>query len=467
MRRPSLTLRLTLAFTLLVAASCALVSVSLYRSLCAELVWRDNQTLLNRAAQLRQLLLDGAEPRALPLYFNRMMDTRQDILRISRPNGVTLVDINQAKVTVPPIAPSSQPGSLTATLLHSWQTPQGVPAAAIALAGRDAQGPVTIMVARVSQERDQVLAGYRQRSLFISLAAALLAAIVSPLLIRKSLGAIHRLSHQTAQTDSRALALPLPLGDLPAELLPLGRSLNVMRQRLAEDFSRLTQFADDLAHELRTPVNILLGQNQVMLQRRRSAEEYETLLAGNIEELEHMTRLIGNILFLSRADHRNVALDQQMLDANALIQATVDFLEPLADEKNIRFDIDARGELFADRLLLQRTLTNLLTNALRHTPENERIRIAAHSEAGITTLSVANPGEPIGEPENLFKRFWQADNARNTPGTGLGLAISQAIVRLHAGELGYRHQQGWNLFILTLPLPAGGRSRQATDNAFA
>lgn len=450
MRRPSLTLRLTLAFTLLVALCSALVSVSLYRALSGELIWRDNQTLLNRGAQLRQLLLDGAEPRSLPLYFNRMMDTRQDILRISRPDGSVIVDINQANVRVPPIAASAPGAALSDALLHAWQTPQGVTATGMALTGRDAQGPVIIMVARVAAEREQVLEAYRRQSLFISLTAMVLAVIISPLLIRKSLGAIKKLSQQTAQTHSQALE-PLPLDTLPVELLPLGRSLNIMRQRLAEDFTRLTQFADDLAHELRTPVNILLGQNQVMLQRPRSAQEYEALLAGNIEELEQMTRLIENILFLSRADHRNVALDKQRLDAQAFIQSTVDFLEPLAEEKHIRVEIDAQGELCADRLLLQRTLTNLLTNALRHTADNGQINITARSTGATATLSVANPGEPITEPEQLFRRFWRADNARQTPGAGLGLAISQAIVKLHGGEIAFHHRQGWNTFTLSLP----------------
>ncbi|WP_024554484.1 heavy metal sensor histidine kinase [Franconibacter helveticus 513] len=450
MRRPSLTLRLTLAFTLLVALCSALVSVSLYRALAGELVWRDNQTLLNRGAQLRQLLLDGAEPRSLPLYFNRMMDTRQDILRISRPDGRVIVDINQAKIAVPTIAPSAPGAALSEAALQTWLTPQGVTATGMALTGRDAQGPVVIMVARVAAEREQVLEAWRRKSFYISLGAMLLAVIASPLLIRRSLGAIRKLSRQTAQTHSLALE-PLPLNTLPAELLPLGRSLNIMRQRLAEDFTRLTQFADDLAHELRTPVNILLGQNQVMLQQSRSTNEYEALLAGNIEELEQMTRLIENILFLSRADHRNVALEKRPLDAAAFIQATVDFLEPLAEENHLRFATQAQGELFADRLLLQRTLTNLLTNALRHTEPGGQIKISVHHEETTSTLTVANPGEPISEPQNLFRRFWRADNARHTPGAGLGLAISQAIVKLHGGELVYRHQQGWNCFIVMLP----------------
>lgn len=452
MRRSSLTLRLTLAFTLLVALTSALLSISLYRSLSHELRGRDDQTLVNRAAQLRQLLLDGAEPRALPLYFNRMMNTRLDVLRIARPDGQRLVEVNQRGLALPALQPVAASQSPSAARLQRWQADGSAEAAAMALVGADANGPLVITVARIAEDRQQVLARYRQHSIMICLGAILLAAILSPLLIRRSLRTIARLSQQTARTDSRGLARPLPLEALPAELLPLGRSLNVMRQRLAGDFSRLTQFADDLAHELRTPVNVLLAQSQVMLQQPRSVAEYQQLLAGNIEELEQLTRLIENILFLSRADHHNVPLKRERIDAAAFIHGVVDFLEPLAEEQGVRFAVSADGELLADRLLLQRTLTNLLTNALRYAPAGGEIRIIARHEGEQMRLSVANQGEPIAEVEKLFTRFWRGDQARHSPGNGLGLAISAAIVALHRGTLSVAHQDGWNVFSVRLPM---------------
>ncbi len=158
MRSPSLTLRLTLIFTLLVAFACGVTGISLYRSLSAELLWRDDQTLLNRASQLRQLLTDGAEPRQLPLYFNRMLDTRQDLLLIKRTEGETLVNINQAGVTLPTLAPVPPGRGVNEEALYRWQRPDGVYVSALALTASDARGPLIITVARVAQERAQMLA---------------------------------------------------------------------------------------------------------------------------------------------------------------------------------------------------------------------------------------------------------------------------------------------------------------------
>lgn len=105
MYSPSLTLRLTAIFTLIMALACGGISLILYNALRSELVWRDDQTLINRAAQLRQLLEDGAQPESLPLYFNRMVDIRQDILSI-RPQHAQNVTINHTGVALPDIAPT-------------------------------------------------------------------------------------------------------------------------------------------------------------------------------------------------------------------------------------------------------------------------------------------------------------------------------------------------------------------------
>lgn len=96
--------------------------------------------------------------------------------------------------------------------------------------------------------------------------------------------------------DSRE---PVEVSTLPRELKPLGQALNKMHHALVKDFERLSQFADDLAHELRTPINALLGQNQVTLSQTRSIAEYQKTIAGNIEELENISRLTENILFLA------------------------------------------------------------------------------------------------------------------------------------------------------------------------
>lgn len=450
MHSPSLTLRLTVIFTLIMALACGGISLILYNALRSELVWRDDQTLINRAAQLRQLLEDGAQPESLPLYFNRMVDIRQDILSI-RPQQAQNVTINHTGVALPDIAPTPVNTPPSAQQLHRWRSADDMDASALSLQANSPHGPVTVTLARVARERAMMLERYRQQSILVSLAAILLCAALSPLLIRRGLRAIGRLSQIVAETASDRLNQPVPLQAIPQELLPLGKALNAMRQSLSTDFIRLTQFADDLAHEIRTPINVMLGQNQVALGHQRSVAEYQALLEGNIEELEALSRLTENILFLARATHHNIRLNQETFSLSEALEMVVDFLEPLAEEREMAIELNAQGSLTADKMLFQRAITNLLTNAIRYAPGNGTIAVSTIQGGNSVEIEVANDGEPLAEPEKAFERFWRGDNVRHTAGSGLGLSLVSAIAALHGGSAYYRHAQGKNIFGLRLP----------------
>ena len=445
MHRLSLTLRLTIVFIVLVTLACTGITFTLYRALKNELIWRDEQTLINRGAQLRQLLLDGAEPASLPLYFNRMVDTHQDILVIHPARGKDVV-INHTGVTLPPVATLPVEQAATARALYRSRVNNGDEITVLGLQGSFDALPVTIIVARINSERARVLASYRQKSLFISITVILLSTFLSPLLIRQSLRTIRMLSEITATTKADQLNQPVPVSTLPAELLPLGNAMNIMRNRLAEDFARLTQFADDLAHELRTPVNILLGQNQVALIQKRTPEHYQQLIEDNIEELENLSRLTDNILFLSRAEHHNVSLKKERLPLHEVLENIIDFMDSLAEEQAVSLSLDASGWVFADKILFQRAVINLLTNAIRHAPEQSQISIRAHSDHTAAEVLVANQGLPLTETDKLFRRFWRGDNSRHTSGSGLGLSLVSAIAKLHDGQCWYQHCNGENVF---------------------
>lgn len=170
MTSPSLTLRLTAIFTLIMAMACGGISLILYKALRSELVWRDDQTLINRAAQLRQLLEDGAHPSSLPLYFNRMVDIHQDILSI-RSQHEQNVSINHTGITLPAISPTPVSTPPSEKQLHRWINADKTEASALSLQANSSLGPVTITLARVARERALMLERYRQQSILVSLAA--------------------------------------------------------------------------------------------------------------------------------------------------------------------------------------------------------------------------------------------------------------------------------------------------------
>ncbi|AFJ46419.1 heavy metal sensor histidine kinase [Shimwellia blattae] len=445
----SLVQRITLSMVVLMALTCGAVVATLYHGLQRALILRDEQTLSNRAEQIDQLLRDGAPAQTLPRYFDRMMDTAQDILVIQPARGEAIV-MNRTGVVLPE---SFSRRAFDAGKINHLTDRDGVDISLLRIASRAGEMPVLLTVARVARTRGEMLASYHRLSLVVCAGAIVLCLVISPLLIRRGLRAIRVLSRMTETISSAQLGQPLAAERLPEELLPLAAALNRMRARLAEDFTRLTQFCDDLAHEMRTPVSVLLGQNQVMLSKPRTVADYQRLIEDNIEELEGLTRLTDSLLFLARAEHRNVGLERQTFAPGELLADICAFLAPLAEEKQLALRVQAGGQLNADKLLFQRAVINLLTNGIRHAPAGSAVHITALARPGSLTIEVANPGPPLARPDRLFQRFWRGEDARHTPGSGLGLALVSAIAALHGGEAGYRHQRGSNIFFIRFSQP--------------
>jgi two-component system heavy metal sensor histidine kinase CusS len=201
----------------------------------------------------------------------------------------------------------------------------------------------------------------------------------------------------------------------------------------------------------------MLGRTQVALSRSRTADELREVLEGNVEELERQSALINDMLFIARADHGTDVIQVEPVDLVAESQRVADYLSLIADEKGVEIQVLGEAQvLSADRLLVQRAITNLLTNAVRHSTLQGRVTIKIAAKGGLAKLEVANDGQTIA-PEHLervFDRFFRADPARSRDagGSGLGLAIVRSIARVHQGEISVRSSGGHTSFVLQLPI---------------
>ncbi|ENK6891666.1 heavy metal sensor histidine kinase [Escherichia albertii] len=449
MKRLSITLRLTLLFILLLSVAGSGIVWTLYSGLASELKWRDDTTLINRTAQIKQLLIDGVNPDTLPVYFNRMMDVSQDIL-IIHGTGINKI-VNRTNVNNDMLnnIPASETISI-AGIYRSIINDTEIDALRINI--DEVTPSLTVTVAKLASARHNMLEQYKINSIIICVVTIILCSVLSPILIKTGLRDIKKLCGVTENMNYNDISEPVETSSLPGELKPLGKALNKMHQALVKDFERLSQFADDLAHELRTPINALLGQNQVTLSQTRSLSEYQKTIAGNIEELENISRLTENILFLARAQKSNVLINFELLSLKREVENLIDYLEYLSDEKDIHFKIDCDRQIHADKILLQRMLSNLIVNAIRYSPEKSLIYIASFlDENSYLNIDIASPGARINEPEKLFRRFWRGDNSRHSVGHGLGLSLVKAIAELHGGSATYHYINNNNVFRIILP----------------
>ncbi len=286
---------------------------------------------------------------------------------------------------------------------------------------------------------ESLLARYRQDLGIALLTGLVVAALIGGWITRRGLRPIAEITRATERVGIEHLDYRIQTGRWPRELASLASAFDQMLERLQESFERLSQFSADLAHELRTPINNLMGEAQVTLARTRTPGEYARVLQSALEEYNRLARMIDSMLFLAQADRARLALNRAPLDALAELRAVADFYQALADEQGVQLVCEGNGTIFADPLLLRRALSNLLSNALKYSAPGGRIVLRAGGLDGATVLSVTDTG--IGIPAEhlprLGDRFYRVDPSRtdSPDGAGLGLAIVKSIVALHGGKL--------------------------------
>lgn len=270
----------------------------------------------------------------------------------------------------------------------------------------------------------------------------------------RGLASLRHISRLAAGITAKHLTTRLPEEGSPPELRSLAQSFNEMLARLDEAFRRLSEFSADLAHELRTPISNLQTQTQVILSRTRTAQEYRAALQSSAEEYERLARMINDMLFLAKADNRLLVPKLERFEVANMAAGVIEFLGILAEEHGIRLVIAGSVTVTADRLLLHRVITNLMSNAIRHCQPGGTITIRLSSDGAGALIVVENPGSiPTDHLPHLFERFYTGDPARHRggEGAGLGLAIVRSIIEAHRGEITAESNAGLTRFCIRLP----------------
>ena len=240
---------------------------------------------------------------------------------------------------------------------------------------------------------------------------------------------------------------------LPEELQQLASSFNGVLERQEIAWRQLDSFNADVAHELRTPLTNLIGQTQLGLSRRRSHDELEELLGSNLEELERMTSIVNDMLFLSHAHAGEHASQLTKVSLREETLKTAEYVEPSFAEKQLSLDVEGDVTAHIDRRLFHRSLANLLENSARHSPPNSTVTVRLSDKGHQACVEVSNTGDPIA-PEHLrrlFERFYRVDTsrARSDAHHGLGLSIVRAVAIMHQGDVFARSENSINTFGLT------------------
>jgi two-component system, OmpR family, heavy metal sensor histidine kinase CusS len=261
------------------------------------------------------------------------------------------------------------------------------------------------------------------------------------LLARRALAPVDRMAAEAAQITASRLDRRLDVPKSDDELGRLGATLNGMIARLERSFEETRRFTADAAHELRTPLAVMRNVAEVALQLPREPEHYRRVLGDVLEEVERLTRLAEQLLFLCREDAGLVPLALTETRLDDMVRDLAEHMSVVAGAKGLTLECCdlASCPIRADVDQLRRLLFNLLDNAVKFTPSGGTIRIelARSDEHALVAVADTGIGIPSEHLDRVFERFYRVDPARNreTDGTGLGLAICRSIADAHGGQI--------------------------------
>jgi two-component system heavy metal sensor histidine kinase CusS len=333
----------------------------------------------------------------------------------------------------------------------AWATSAG--------AGDAAQGKPQRFIYTVALDTSTeqgVLHDYRNKLLLVLIGGSVISAFIGTFVARRGIRPIEEISAAAHRITANALAERVGSMAWPRELAGLATEFDAMLQRLEDSFRRLSQFSADIAHELRTPINNLMGEAEVALSRERTSGEYAKVIASSLEECHRLAELIDSLLFLARAENADLSLQKSWFQIADELANLLSYHELAAAELGVALGFSGDAMLFADITLFRRAISNVVANALRHTASGGNVSVEVHPERDAVKILTRDNGTgiPAEHLPRLFDRFYRVDASRNTAmaGTGLGLAIVKTIMDLHGGSVTIQSELGKGTLV-TLVFP--------------
>ncbi|MBC2382259.1 heavy metal sensor histidine kinase [Pseudomonas sp. WS 5106] len=461
MKTSSLSMRLGLTVSLMGAGLVVLLATLAYLALTFELEKLARKGLESKMEQIQHSLAQGLDTRAIRARPHALMD-----LVMGHDNFyLTIVATAPDDRVLLSVGAKPQEPLLT-TYAHretlgylNWEDSFGNQVLSASSLMRLASGERVRVLLSLDRMDDQALLSAYLRATVIALPMLLiLIGMGAWWLVQRGLAPLKQFSQVAAKVTTQDLTHRLAVDNLPFELGELAQGFNVMLKRLDAGVQQLSQFSDDLAHELRAPLTNLMGKAQVTLSRQRPPDEYKAVLESNTEELERLARIVSDMLFLAQVSHPAARASFTPVSLADEAQRVMELFALSAEDKQLSLTLSGDAQVRGDRLMIQRALSNLLSNAIRHSPQGAHISLLVEAYGNNASISVSNPGAGIEAHHlpHLFERFYRVDSsrARTEGGTGLGLAIVRSIMILHLGQAEVRSLPGgFTLFRLVFPLP--------------
>ncbi len=242
----------------------------------------------------------------------------------------------------------------------------------------------------------------------------------------------------------------------------LSESLNAMLERIEQLMGSLREVSDNIAHDLKTPLNRLRNKAEAALRDARGGEAYREGLERTIEEADGLISTFNALLLIARLEAGAVDETAAEFDLAALVRDVAELYEPVAEEAGMSLDVSRPGKaskIVANRHLVGQAVANLIDNAIKYGQRAEAAKAAGAIAVDVcrrvvqVEIAVGDRGPGISEKdrERVLKRFVRLEESRTRPGTGLGLSLVAAVARLHRGTIRLEDNEPGLRAVLVLP----------------
>ncbi|MGH6864947.1 MAG: sensor histidine kinase [Methyloceanibacter sp.] len=286
---------------------------------------------------------------------------------------------------------------------------------------------------------------------------------------RKLLTRIDDLAETTRTIMEGDLVGRLAVSGSGDELDRLSQSLNLMLARIEQLMAGLREVSDNIAHDLKTPLNRLRNRVEEALREPYDETAYRETLERTIEEADGLIKTFNALLSIARLEAGAGGENREKLDVSALVCDVAELYEPVAEERGISLKADTARPIVihADRQLLGQAIANLIDNALKYgapfaangsdRPPEVEVSTRTSGETAEIVVTDRGPGVPAPERERVLDRFVRLEASRSEPGSGLGLSLVAAVARLHGASLRLEDNEPGLRVVLALPMESGAR----------
>ncbi len=427
------TFRLVLIYLALFALSAFLLLGFLYWSTAGISTGQTDDTINAEITGLAEQYRANGLGGLVQIVAERSRNQRQSLYLLTRPGGGNVA----GNLTRWPKAATGTGGLLEFT----YQRPVGgVMTSRRARArhlplGRGFQ----LLVGRDIQERlklEKVMRTSLAWAVALTLGLGLLGGV---LLSRNLLRRVEVINRTSREIMDGALDARLPVSDSGDELDRLAKNLNEMLDQIERLVTSMRQVTDNIAHDLRSPLNRLRARLEVTLMGNRSQAEYRAAMEETITESENLLATFNALLNIAQAEAGLAEGSLADFDLSALVADMAELYGPAAEDKSqtLTGDVEAGIQICGDRHLAGQALANLMDNAVKYTPDGGSIALVLRRAGAQAELIIADSGPGIAEADRelVLDRFQRLEASRNSPGTGLGLSLVRAVAKLHCAEL--------------------------------